>query len=154
MSNRFCKRTTKVVGLYKLIRALIAGICGKYHLSYLRLQPVQKNDDGKLCLEIAYYMKLCVLVLFSIFRLIPESYRWLVARGRFEEAEMVIKRMAHTNRRPVPDLDKIRQRMKEDRDFIEYQRSLRIYTVIDLFRTRKLFKMTTLFSFIWYDYSV
>ena len=99
-------------------------------------------------------MKLCVLVLFSIFRLIPESYRWLVARGRFEEAEMVIKRMAHTNRRPVPDLDKIRQRMKEDRDFIEYQRSLRIYTVIDLFRTRKLFKMTTLFSFIWYDYSV
>ena len=94
---------------------------------------------------------LIVLIMRLIYhsRFIPESYRWLVARGRFGEAEVVIKQMAHRNGRPVPDLNKVRQRMKEDLDFIKHEKSLRIYTIIDLFRTWKLFKITTFFAFIW-----
>ena len=95
------------------------------------------------------YILTMLLCLIYHSRFIPESYRWLVARGRFGEAEVVIKQMAHRNGRPVPDLNKVRQRMKEDLDFIEHEKSLRIYTIIDLFRTWKLFKITTFFAFIW-----
>ena len=38
----------------------------------------------------------------------PESFRWLVAHGRLEEAEKTIAYVARVNRKPVPDMKKIR----------------------------------------------
>ena len=82
-------------------------------------------------------------------RFVPESYRWLVARGRFAEAEVVIRKMAYMNKKQMPDLEKIRLKMEEDRDFMARQTSGKIYSVVDLFRTRKFLKITPLFNFIW-----
>ena len=122
-----------------------------------RLSSLGNPRDAKRwsSLPIFYvFMCLSCLIMRLIYhsRFIPESYRWLVARGRFGEAEVVIKQMAHRNGRPVPDLNKVRQRMKEDLDFIKHEKSLRIYTIIDLFRTWKLFKITTFFAFIWWAF--
>ena len=43
-----------------------------------------------------------------LFRIMPESFRWLVAHGRLDEAEKTIAYVARVNRKPVPNMKKIR----------------------------------------------
>lgn len=38
-----------------------------------------------------------------IFRLVPESPRWLMQRGRYEEADKILKKVARINKRPLPE---------------------------------------------------
>jgi pentatricopeptide repeat protein len=42
------------------------------------------------------------IVSFSVHRVLPESPRWLLAHGRFEEAEKILKKMARVNGKPLP----------------------------------------------------
>ncbi|KAK9502299.1 hypothetical protein O3M35_011097 [Rhynocoris fuscipes] len=39
---------------------------------------------------------------YFIFRVLPESPRWLLARGRFDEAEKILNTMARVNGRSLP----------------------------------------------------
>jgi hypothetical protein len=43
-----------------------------------------------------------IIVCFLVLRVLPESPRWLLARGRFEEAEKILKKMARVNGKSLP----------------------------------------------------
>jgi hypothetical protein len=48
--------------------------------------------------------------------LIPESFRWLVANDKVDQAEEVIKKIATMNRNPVPDTSKLKHIAASTRD--------------------------------------
>ena len=79
-------------------------------------------------------------------RLVPESFRWLITRGRYKDAESVINKIAEKNRRQVPDLTEIVEQAKLE-ESVETQHQ---YTVLDMFKTRENIVKSTGLLFIWY----
>ncbi|XP_013419165.1 organic cation transporter protein [Lingula anatina] len=74
----------------------------------------------------------------------PESVRWLLARGRHEEAEVIIKRVAKVNKAKLEQetVDRLFKEGEEDRRGTTY-------THIELFRTFKRTLITSILAFIW-----
>ena len=58
-----------------------------------------------------------MFIMQFISRLVPESPRWLVSRGRFDQASEVIRRIARLNGCPIPDEEKIIFKEEECMDF-------------------------------------
>ncbi|CAH0398900.1 unnamed protein product [Chilo suppressalis] len=83
----------------------------------------------------------------------PESPRWLLARGQFEKAEVILKNMARINGKSLPANYMVHLRRKYESDKlkqdIEKEKS-RKYGVLDLFRTPNLRKKTIIITFIWF----
>ena len=83
-------------------------------------------------------------VVFVSGRCMPESFRWYYSHDRVNDAEKVITKVSKLNRRPVPDMT-----------FIEKQLAKRIsdkdkkYSVLDLFKSRFLIKVTLLLLVTW-----
>uniref|UniRef100_A0A3B4ZDW0 Solute carrier family 22 member 5-like n=1 Tax=Stegastes partitus TaxID=144197 RepID=A0A3B4ZDW0_9TELE len=73
---------------------------------------------------------------------IPESPRWLLQKGRVEEAELVIRKAAKWNRVPAPGVI-FRLLNKEQ-----------TYTYMDLIRTRNMRNITISGVFIWMSVSM
>ncbi|XP_029309229.1 solute carrier family 22 member 21-like [Cottoperca gobio] len=78
---------------------------------------------------------------------IPESPRWLLQKGRVEEAESVIRAAAKRNKVPVPEIIyradeclELMQNKSEDEQ---------TYTYLDLIRTPNMRNITILSVFIW-----
>uniref|UniRef100_A0A8D2ZMK8 Solute carrier family 22 member 5-like n=1 Tax=Scophthalmus maximus TaxID=52904 RepID=A0A8D2ZMK8_SCOMX len=80
-------------------------------------------------------------------RLIPESPRWLLQKGRVEEAELVIHNAAKRNRIPVPEV------LFKPGECLELMQNTgeneQTYTYMDLIRTRNMWNITSLGIFIW-----
>ncbi|XP_053393560.1 organic cation transporter protein-like isoform X2 [Mercenaria mercenaria] len=81
--------------------------------------------------------------------IVQESARWLVTKGRYEDAEKVFYTIAKINGKPKPDTSKI---MKEASKTDCFKTSVH-YTALHLFRTRELIKTTIGLLFIWMSVS-
>lgn len=97
-------------------------------------------------LSIATSAPLC-LAIFTPW-LIPESARWLVSQGKIDKAVTILKKFEKINKSNVhPDIyarfEKSCTQLKEEEETNSN------YSIIDLFRTPRLRKITLLFIVIW-----
>ena len=70
--------------------------------------------------------------------LTPESVRWLMLKGKVEEAKAIFRKMAKVNKRIMPDEE---LQVPDDSD--------RLGDARDLFRTRKMGQTTLLSWYCW-----
>ncbi|XP_046579594.1 organic cation transporter protein-like [Haliotis rubra] len=104
--------------------------------------------------KIVFYSGLILLFLGNVVSafsvswtiLMPESVRWLVVKGRLDDAKIVIQKIAELNKKPMPDtsiLELIAQEEKAEGD------KAKSYTYLDLFKTKDLGKKTIITCFLW-----
>jgi len=77
-----------------------------------------------------------------MYRIMPESPRWLISKGRYKEASKIVEKIAKVNKVQLPD-DVIGE------DTVENQRS---YSVMKMFTVPKLLLRTLIIYFNWYIY--
>ncbi|CAG9561459.1 unnamed protein product [Danaus chrysippus] len=93
------------------------------------------------------------LVFFLYLWPMPESPRWLLARGQFEKAEVILKKMARINGKSLPANYMVHLRRKYESDKLKQdleKEKSRKYGILDLFRTPNLRKKTIIITFIWF----
>ncbi|XP_045450926.1 beta-alanine transporter-like [Melitaea cinxia] len=103
------------------------------------------------------HLALATTLPFAIFFLyiwpMPESPRWLLARGQFEKAEAILKNMARINGKSLPANYMVHLRRKYESDKLKQdleKEKSRKYGIMDLFRTPNLRKKTIIITFIWF----
>ncbi|XP_033747268.1 solute carrier family 22 member 3-like [Pecten maximus] len=82
---------------------------------------------------------------------VPESPRWLVMKGRFDDAEHVVKRIAKFNKLPYP-ADIMAAIRKEGVPFQD--KSRKQFTALDLMKTSVIRNRTFLMFFLWFTTSI
>lgn len=56
-----------------------------------------------------------MVFIFFCWKILPESPRWLVSKGRLKEAKKVLEKIAKTNKAQLPDnVEEELRRMNED----------------------------------------
>lgn len=94
------------------------------------------------------------LAFFFFWWVLPESPRWLLANGRFPEAEKIMKKMARVNGKTLPAnyMAGLRRKFEVEKYMAgkEDERPQRSYGVLDLFKTPNLCRKTLIITFIWF----
>jgi hypothetical protein len=79
-----------------------------------------------------------------LFRLVPESFRWLSSNGKEKEAEKVVEKIAKLNGRGKPNLVKLSSVILK-----EAGHKQKHYSVFHLFASPSLVKYTLLLGLSW-----
>lgn len=79
-----------------------------------------------------------VLIFLYVDSLTPESVRWLMIKGKTEEAKEIFRKIAKVNKMPMSDMD-----LKPPED------DQRLGDVRELFATRKMVQKTLLSWYCW-----
>lgn len=91
-------------------------------------------------LSVLLSLPFCVFILF--FRIVPESARWLIIRGRLAEAEDILSSIARKNGIAVPKI------------LLQVHRPLSVvrnkYGCLDLFSNLKIAKVTIVLFYLWF----
>ncbi|CAH1800789.1 unnamed protein product, partial [Owenia fusiformis] len=87
-----------------------------------------------------------ILVPFISILLLPESPRWLIVKGRLQEAELVCKRIAKINNTKLSPTFSLEKVTMDDQ---EVNSSSKMPTVLDLFRTPRLRKHSIITWLAW-----
>ena len=85
----------------------------------------------------AFFFTLLLIFLY-IDSLTPESVRWLMIKGKTEEAKEIFRKIAKVNKMPMSDMD-----LKPPED------DQRLGDVRELFATRKMVQKTLLSWYCW-----
>ncbi|KAL9868165.1 solute carrier family 22 member 13-like [Geothlypis trichas] len=86
-----------------------------------------------------------MFALFFYIWVLPESARWLVTKGRIEEAKKVLQRAAATNKRSLPP--ELLEQLKPEKE-------IKSGSFLDLFRTKNLLKVTLIMPCVWFADSI
>ncbi|CAH0388325.1 unnamed protein product [Bemisia tabaci] len=98
---------------------------------------------------LALYTSVPFAFFFFYLRDMPESPRWLLARGSYAKAEKILNKMAKVNNKPIPP-DWFSRKKGECDKIIHDVEDKKHYGVTDLFRTPNLRKKTLIITFIWF----
>ena len=103
------------------------------------------SDNWRL-LQVLYSAPAAVFLIY--FWVAPESIRWLVARGRTEEARGLIHKAARRNNVEIDDslIEAMERTIKEE---IQEEETLKTYTAVDLFRYPNLRCKTLILLLCW-----
>ncbi|XP_032548586.1 solute carrier family 22 member 13-like isoform X2 [Chiroxiphia lanceolata] len=82
-----------------------------------------------------------ILVVFFYIGVLPESARWLVTKGRIEEAKKLLQKAAATNKRSLPE--GLLEQLKPEKQ-------TKSGSLLDLFRKKHLRKVTLIMSCAWF----
>ncbi|XP_078617688.1 organic cation transporter protein-like isoform X1 [Branchiostoma floridae x Branchiostoma japonicum] len=93
-----------------------------------------------------------VTVFLTYYWIAFESPRWLLANGRTEEAREVIDRAAKINGVEIPEkvYELMNENVHSNEDVGSYEKTQRVYTVLDLVRTPNMRKNTFIVAFSWF----
>lgn len=83
----------------------------------------------------------------KISRFLPESFRWLFVKQRYEKAENVVKRIASFNNIPFPE--DVFNKVKEENKETLGSKPDKKYTIIDMFRLSGLRKRSVIMAWLW-----
>lgn len=88
------------------------------------------------------------LLLFLFWWMLPESPRWLLAQGKFQEAELILNKMAKINGKQLPPnyMNQLRKKLNQD---VEIEQHVN-YGIRDLFKHPRLRWKTIIITFIWF----
>jgi len=87
--------------------------------------------------------------LYFVFRLFPESPRWLVAQGRLDEAHAILMKFGSKTKQPV-DQQELRMLLEDVRnEQLEQQNLRKTYHVTDLCKTPRIRRFSLLACFNW-----
>ncbi|XP_025830476.1 carcinine transporter isoform X2 [Agrilus planipennis] len=90
------------------------------------------------------------LLLFTLYKLLPESPRWLLAQGRYRDAEKILSKIARINGRKLP-VNYIKYlKVKIEKEKAKEKEHKKIYGVRHLFQTPNLRIKTLIVTFIWF----
>ncbi|XP_046482453.1 carcinine transporter isoform X1 [Neodiprion pinetum] len=92
------------------------------------------------------------LLYFLYWWFLPESPRWLLAKGRLEEANEILETLARVNGKELPDsfTQKLRQRMTMSRSKSEEERLRSGPGILALFKTPNMRLKTCLITLNWF----
>lgn len=89
---------------------------------------------------------LSALMMVPFWFILQESPRWLMTKGRLENAEYSIVKILKINRRPIPDMDQV---MNELVLHSKAETKQNTFMFIDFFRTPKMRRNTSALFIIW-----
>ncbi|NXC28607.1 S22A5 protein, partial [Campylorhamphus procurvoides] len=138
---------TEILG--KSIRVLFCtlGVCIFYAFGYMLLPLFAYfiRDWRMLLLALTLPGLLCI----PLWWVIPESPRWLVSQGRFQEAEDILRKAAKTNGITPPEVILDPSELQD----VNSQKQ-QTYTILDLMRTRNILTITIMSVLLWMIISV
>lgn len=89
----------------------------------------------------------CRILNFVYNSILPESIRWLLSKGREDEAKEIIKEVAGTNKVSITEdmLEDLRSPSEKQKEAVDDRK----YTFVDLFRP---FRMLILSLNVWFNW--
>ena len=80
---------------------------------------------------------------------LPESFRWLLTKNRFDDAERVLERISDFNDLPFPREEFNKVIDNSNKAGTKAENVEKSYSIIDIFRSRVLRKRSIIVAFIW-----
>ncbi|CAI5438928.1 unnamed protein product [Caenorhabditis angaria] len=99
--------------------------------------------------QLTFFCNAPFAFLFVYLFFLPESPRWSVSVGKWEEAKKQLKKIAKMNGKQEVDVDELVDTMKNHQNAAEEEETKRSHNVTDLFRTPNLRKKTLIVTYIW-----
>jgi len=119
------------------------------------------NGYQMLLVLIAYYVRSWrtlvlittapAILIFPFWKFMPESPRWLIARDCLDEAQTILESFGGKNDKTTVDSQALRSVIKKVReDQLARERKSKKYSLLDLLRSPKLRKWTSIICYQWF----